>query len=250
MIELLVVIAIIALLMSILTPSLRRARALAQRVVCTSNQHGIGVAAVAYMGDNDHRFMFQHAKNNWAVPRALTAPQPNWISRVWPYIGASKSAFRCPSNKWRKEEPSTNQFYPTPEETFSYVANGVITQFGRLQRTPPASIVAFFDDYDDGNGAVLRPHYEGVLLSDQSIATSANGWVGWMWYDDGTTKLSAMPHNGRVSAFLDGSAGWYGEDELTSRKYGLLINGQDTFEPGPGAGGYGSAARWGTAVVR
>jgi prepilin-type N-terminal cleavage/methylation domain-containing protein len=248
LIELLVVIAIIALLLSVMLPSLRKAKEYAKRLVCTSNQHGIAVAAIAYMGDNNGRFMYQHAKNAYAIPNALASGQPNWISRVWPYIDGQKKAFRCPSNKWRKDDVN-NQFYPTEEETFSYVANGVITHLGRVQRTPPATLVAFFDDYDDGNGAVLRPHYEGVIEPGGRIPKGANGWVGWMWYGNGTTKLTAMPHNGRVHAFLDGHADWDEEGALTSRKYGLLINGEDTFEPGPGAGDYRSTSRWGAMVV-
>jgi len=52
LIELLVVVAIIALLVSILLPSLRQARELARRAVCMSNLHHIGVAQLMYAHDN------------------------------------------------------------------------------------------------------------------------------------------------------------------------------------------------------
>ena len=51
LIELLVVIAILSLLVSILIPSLNRAKFLAKNVICQSNSHQIGVALVTYTSD-------------------------------------------------------------------------------------------------------------------------------------------------------------------------------------------------------
>ncbi|MCO6439074.1 MAG: prepilin-type N-terminal cleavage/methylation domain-containing protein [Phycisphaerae bacterium] len=59
LIELLVVIAIIALLISILLPSLSRARELSKRLVCQSNVKGFGTSAKIYANDNQER---------WPVP--------------------------------------------------------------------------------------------------------------------------------------------------------------------------------------
>jgi prepilin-type N-terminal cleavage/methylation domain-containing protein/prepilin-type processing-associated H-X9-DG protein len=59
LIELLVVIAIIALLISILLPSLSRARELSKRLVCGSNTKGIGTSCKIYANDNNER---------WPVP--------------------------------------------------------------------------------------------------------------------------------------------------------------------------------------
>ena len=59
LIELLVVIAIIALLISILLPSLSRARELSKRLVCQSNIKGIGTSCKIYSNDNNEK---------WPVP--------------------------------------------------------------------------------------------------------------------------------------------------------------------------------------
>ncbi|MCH7995720.1 MAG: prepilin-type N-terminal cleavage/methylation domain-containing protein, partial [Planctomycetes bacterium] len=56
LIELLVVIAIIALLISILLPSLSRARELSKRLVCQSNTKGIGTSCKIYANDNSEKW--------------------------------------------------------------------------------------------------------------------------------------------------------------------------------------------------
>lgn len=57
LVELLVVIAIIALLISILLPSLSRARELSKRLVCAANIKGIGTSAKIYANDNAEKWM-------------------------------------------------------------------------------------------------------------------------------------------------------------------------------------------------
>jgi prepilin-type N-terminal cleavage/methylation domain-containing protein len=59
LIELLVVVAIIALLISILLPSISRAKELAQRAVCAANLRGIGQGFYIYA--NDNREWFPHS---------------------------------------------------------------------------------------------------------------------------------------------------------------------------------------------
>ncbi|MBU0717204.1 MAG: prepilin-type N-terminal cleavage/methylation domain-containing protein [Planctomycetes bacterium] len=76
LIELLVVIAIIALLISILLPSLSRARELSKRLVCQSNMKGVGTSCKIYANDNYER---------WPVPpfnRSLPSPEGETIQYI------------------------------------------------------------------------------------------------------------------------------------------------------------------------
>jgi prepilin-type N-terminal cleavage/methylation domain-containing protein len=56
LIELLVVIAVIAMLLAILLPSLRKAKALTKRIACQSNLKQIAAAWSMYLDDNNGRF--------------------------------------------------------------------------------------------------------------------------------------------------------------------------------------------------
>ena len=56
LIELLVVIAIISLLVSILLPSLQKAKELAKLTVCATQLRGLGIASYAFAAENEGHF--------------------------------------------------------------------------------------------------------------------------------------------------------------------------------------------------
>lgn len=73
LIELLVVVAIIALLISILLPSLARARELSRRTVCAANVSGIGKGLYTYANENNDMFPIP-LHNRGTAPTNDTSP--------------------------------------------------------------------------------------------------------------------------------------------------------------------------------
>ncbi len=74
LIELLVVIAIISLLVSILLPSLTKAKALAKNVVCMNNLRSLDLSLHYYLEDNDRIY-----------PAWQNAVGENWVIKLYPY---------------------------------------------------------------------------------------------------------------------------------------------------------------------
>ena len=88
LIELLVVVAILALLVSILVPSLARARSIARRTICLTNLHGIGVAIHVYA-----------AGNNGCIPFGPKAPPMMTATDFYPSTGAPTSLISLMNGK-------------------------------------------------------------------------------------------------------------------------------------------------------
>src|ERR1051325_3043255 len=76
LIELLVTIAIIAVLASILLPSLARAKSQAWRTICLGNKHQLGRAWIMYSQDNSGVLALNG--DNWDLPRRGDSPH-NWV---------------------------------------------------------------------------------------------------------------------------------------------------------------------------
>ena len=83
LIELLVVISIIALLLSILMPSLTAAKEKARRIVCASNERQLTLAWIQYAGDNNDTMVYSDTLGpgqTWVAAQALDWSIP-WDDR-------------------------------------------------------------------------------------------------------------------------------------------------------------------------
>lgn len=103
LIELLVVVAIIALLISILLPSLSQARELAKQAVCTSNLRQVGVAGMYYTHDYQvYPPIFQQVLLRQGY-------RYTWWYQCMFYYLEDLDALRCPSVTWSIRD--ANRFY-------------------------------------------------------------------------------------------------------------------------------------------
>ncbi len=138
LVELLVVIGIIAVLISILLPSLARARDSANTVACLSNLRQIGMGALMYAQDNKGKLPIPWF-NGDAYVTALGGTQAdknwwrtNWHHRVLPYMGKSDlDVLRATNNaafyNLKNEGPMfCPAALPLPEASASYGMNGCI----------------------------------------------------------------------------------------------------------------------------
>jgi prepilin-type N-terminal cleavage/methylation domain-containing protein len=88
LIEILVVVAIIALLISILLPSLQRAREQAKVALCLSNLRSLGVAVSAYLSAEKDQFCWSKpggwpASNYHGGKRGNGDGEPSYLSAYW-----------------------------------------------------------------------------------------------------------------------------------------------------------------------
>jgi prepilin-type N-terminal cleavage/methylation domain-containing protein/prepilin-type processing-associated H-X9-DG protein len=192
LVELLVVIGIIALLISILLPSLNKARAAAQQVACASNMRQIGMAMVMY--SNDNRGLLPYG----FMTTATFSPQITWDDLINRYVGKqltdaeillgvpqkSVPVMLCPTDAW-KDAPADfsatsteyRRSYSVPVMQPAAVGGVIPPALTLFDRSPTIPPHANFRSYKltDGSAATLllvEQPSAGNILGNTSAATA------------------------------------------------------------------------------
>jgi prepilin-type N-terminal cleavage/methylation domain-containing protein len=134
LVELLVVIGVIALLISILMPSLNKARQQAKIVSCASNMRQVGLAILMYANDNKGKIPAGNFYNYPIANRsdlshdaiAGNAGDSGFIgSDLKKYLGNNMAMFLCPANSVTLEMPAaTTDPAAQGMSTYDWYKNG------------------------------------------------------------------------------------------------------------------------------
>ena len=161
LIELLVVIAIIALLVSILVPSLQKARELARGAVCLSNLKTMSLGMALYSGENNG---FISSYEHWTVDLVL----PNYLS---------VNTYNCPAMPSNIVCGPTEVIYGSA----AYDWEGVEEDLKDLWYVVPRNSVSVGKVYqlNVGRGVSYGCSYRGMLpiLATLNLATYPKGGV-------------------------------------------------------------------------
>ncbi len=168
LIELLVVIAIIALLVSILLPSLAKAKDMARLMRCSTNQHAIGRAAYLYASRNNGFLMRDSSVNQklpghelWAAMYSsyMGGPEVTPHSRHWDEAYLTKlvmqmEVFRCPAVR---EDGYALHYVINGLDYDRFRKRGQYTYGGASQMSDMPQPVGSLMYIAEGNFDVLKP---------------------------------------------------------------------------------------------
>ncbi len=224
LIELLVVVAIIAILISILLPSLSQAREQAKAVVCASNQRSLMTAVLMYTDRHNGHFptVGYHHSGTAANERELS-----WVLQMVQEAGRDRKIARCPSDRSTLWPPDSDRALeemgqlppPAPGEVVrqtSYASNGytvfpIISEtfiYDRLSTIRWPATTAYFVELADG-----RP-FQGLSAqanADRRLNAGADHVHAERWHIPANPRLKAAEEiepdqhrNGSNYGFLDG----------------------------------------------
>jgi prepilin-type N-terminal cleavage/methylation domain-containing protein len=218
LVELLVVVSIIALLISILLPSLGAARETTRRAVCASNLHQINAAALAYKVSN-RTLPYNYHTIGGGVGNVRVFYPPIFRYTIWmPYVGNRMEIFGCPSG-WRASHSLDNSDGNWPDDKISGgyfnmgdlpvdAGNGGFNQWGPLNDLKFSDEIARGSQLDSNRVLVT----EGVQGYNNPNDSQADG----LYFAHCKPTLSSGPFDGwRNPADLPACNGW-------SRGYGDL----------------------------
>jgi prepilin-type N-terminal cleavage/methylation domain-containing protein/prepilin-type processing-associated H-X9-DG protein len=197
LIELLVVIAIIAILISLLMPTLKQARELGNQAACQNNLRQNGLAIMSYATDYNEYILLTDGNYPWAWFYDATSPTvKNAYSGTWLHMGyfPGVGTFRCPSGQPSSAYPdSTNgrwYTYGMPTQAAvppaAYVSDAGVTYISLKRLSSPSQNMGFQDSVNLENNQFALVYPTSVLVT----------WTG---------GVPHLRHSGRAGTwFFDG----------------------------------------------
>lgn len=257
LLELLVVISIIAVLMSVLLPSLGKAREAARRVTCGSNLRQLTLAWTSYAVENDDQIVSPMTgytiigKPPWGegwgdIMRGTEESIQKGV--LWPYTQSLK-VYRCQSarrygsvhsspERLRDYSISRTMGYPAKNWWWNGGDGTPCSSYKTISEiaTPSERMVFIGADgaFGDGIGIYLKvPGYLAGPFWPFSLETAFVTWRFWRNEEDGMARniITARHSNGCNLSLADGHVEyWKYKDPRTVKLAVKSINRQDEID--------------------
>jgi len=211
LVELLVVIGIIALLVSILLPSLNAARKEAKLVKCLANLHSIGEAIAMYTGQSKGTLPYGYW--NGAVP-VTAAPDPtratDWAILLSSTLGKGNGSYVTQNGS---DNSRFQGMFTCPEAQFEPLSTGT----RKLHYTAHPRLMPDLSNSDGYRGwtTTLRPYKVGSIRRSSEIALIFDG-----------AQVQSFDWNCNATATnLDNNGLWFSSISPGAKSWNFFVSG-------------------------
>lgn len=177
LVELLVVIGIIAVLISILLPTISRARIQARRTTCQAQLREIGALFGMYLSDSKGMLPAVNC-----VPSITSPPNnaPSLPKLLQPYVKTATKVFHCPADQITKVTQGAPTGYDTyfEREGTSYLYNPFVALLAGTRTTSKSpyalghpELVTTIDEFESFHGKEGAPGAMNHLFADGHVGT-------------------------------------------------------------------------------